>query len=28
VPASDVRAKVDGVVKSVEFVPQDFKLKP
>ena len=28
VPASDVRAKVDGVVKSVEFVPPDFKLKP
>ena len=28
VPASDTRSKFDGVVKSVEFVPQDFKLKP
>jgi Tfp pilus assembly protein PilF len=26
VPASDARAKVDGVAKSVEFVPKDFKL--
>jgi len=28
VPTSDARSKVDGVVKSVEFVPQNFKLKP
>jgi tetratricopeptide (TPR) repeat protein len=28
VPTTDTRSKVDGVVKSVEFVPQDFKLKP
>ncbi|HEY6231656.1 MAG TPA: hypothetical protein VIW64_10350, partial [Pyrinomonadaceae bacterium] len=28
IPASEVRAKVDGVVKSVEFVPPDFRLKP
>ena len=28
VPTSDPRSKDDGVVKSVQFVPQDFKLKP
>ncbi|HEV2826471.1 MAG TPA: tetratricopeptide repeat protein [Pyrinomonadaceae bacterium] len=28
VPTADTRSKVDGVVKSVEFVPHDFKLKP
>ncbi len=28
VPASDPRLKIDGVLKSVEFVPPDFKLKP
>jgi hypothetical protein len=28
VPSTDRRPKVDGVLKSVEFVPQDFKLKP
>jgi tetratricopeptide (TPR) repeat protein len=27
-PANDPRAKVDGVVKSIDFVPPDFKLKP
>lgn len=27
-PATDPRPKVDGVIKSVEFVPPDFKLKP
>jgi len=27
-PSNDQRAKVDGVIKSVEFVPPDFKLKP
>ena len=26
VPASDARAKTNGVVKSIEFVPKDFKL--
>jgi predicted Zn-dependent protease len=26
-PATETRAKVDGVIKSVEFVPIDFKLK-
>lgn len=26
-PATETRAKVDGVIKSVEFVPVDFKLK-
>jgi tetratricopeptide (TPR) repeat protein len=26
-PAGDSRAKIDGVVKSIEFVPDDFKLK-
>ena len=28
VPATDARPKVDGIVKSVEFVPADFRLKP
>ena len=28
VPPSDPRAKVDGKLKSLEFVPSDFKLKP
>jgi tetratricopeptide (TPR) repeat protein len=27
-PATEPRPKIDGVLKSVEFVPQDFKLKP
>lgn len=27
-PATDPRAKIDGVIKSIEFVPPDFKLKP
>lgn len=27
-PNSDKRVKVDGVLKSIEFVPADFKLKP
>jgi len=27
VPAADARAKIDGIMKSVEFVPNDFKLK-
>jgi hypothetical protein len=27
VSASDDRAKTDGVAKSIEFVPKDFKLK-
>jgi FimV-like protein len=27
-PATDARLKIDGVLKSVEFVPPDFKLKP
>ena len=27
-PATDPHAKVDGLLKSVEFVPPDFKLKP
>jgi tetratricopeptide (TPR) repeat protein len=27
-PASDARANTHGVLKSIEFVPQDFKLKP
>ncbi|HVQ36567.1 MAG TPA: tetratricopeptide repeat protein, partial [Pyrinomonadaceae bacterium] len=27
VPASDARAKTNGVAKSIEFVPKDFKLK-
>jgi hypothetical protein len=28
VPSTTPRPKVDGVIKSVEFVPRDFKLKP
>ena len=28
IPNADKRVKVDGVLKSVEFVPTDFKLKP
>jgi FimV-like protein len=28
VPAPDTRLKIEGVLKSVEFVPPDFKLKP
>jgi FimV-like protein len=28
VPKTDPRAKVDGVLKSLEFVPPDFRLKP
>ena len=28
VPPTDQRAKIDGVLKSLEFVPSDFKLKP
>lgn len=28
VPLNDPRAKVDGALKSLEFVPPDFKLKP
>jgi FimV-like protein len=28
VPATDPRLKIEGVLKSVEFVPPDFKLKP
>jgi tetratricopeptide (TPR) repeat protein len=28
VPTTDPRSKIDGVLKSVEFVPPDFKLKP
>jgi predicted Zn-dependent protease len=27
-PASDVRTKVDGKARSIEFVPKDFKLNP
>jgi tetratricopeptide (TPR) repeat protein len=27
VPAADARAKIDGTMKSLEFVPNDFKLK-
>ncbi|HEY2973005.1 MAG TPA: tetratricopeptide repeat protein [Pyrinomonadaceae bacterium] len=27
-PPTDPRAKIDGVIKSIEFVPPDFKLKP
>lgn len=27
-PPADPRAKIDGVIKSIEFVPPDFKLKP
>lgn len=28
VPSTDTRAKIDGVIKSIDFVPKDFKLKP
>jgi FimV-like protein len=28
VPGIDKRLKIDGVLKSIEFVPSDFKLKP
>jgi hypothetical protein len=28
VPSTDKRAKVDGVISSVEFVPADFRLLP
>jgi hypothetical protein len=28
VPNADKRLKADGVIKSIEFVPADFKLKP
>ena len=28
VPLSDARNKVDGTIKSIEFVPKDFKLTP
>ena len=28
VPNTDKRIKADGVIKSIEFVPSDFKLKP
>lgn len=27
-PSTDARTKTDGIVKSIEFVPKDFKLKP
>ena len=27
-PSTDARAKTDGIAKSFEFVPKDFKLKP
>ena len=27
-PPKDPRARIDGVIKSIEFVPPDFKLKP
>lgn len=27
-PSTDTHAKTDGIVKSIEFVPKDFKLKP
>ena len=27
-PNKDKRVKTDGVLKSIEFVPEDFKLKP
>jgi len=27
VPAGDARAKTNGVMKSIEFVPKDFRLK-
>jgi len=28
VPNTDKRIKADGIIKSIEFVPADFKLKP
>ena len=28
VPNTDKRIKADGIIKSIEFVPSDFKLKP
>jgi hypothetical protein len=28
VPNADKRVKADGILKSIEFVPSDFKLKP
>ena len=28
VPNTDKRVKADGIIKSIEFVPSDFKLKP
>lgn len=28
IPSVDTRAKIDGVAKSIEFVPNDFKLNP
>ena len=28
VPGADKRLKIDGILKSIEFVPSDFKLKP
>src|SRR6185503_835235 len=28
IPKTEPRAKIDGVLKSLEFVPPDFKLKP
>jgi hypothetical protein len=27
VPSSDARSRIDGTIKSIEFVPRDFKLK-
>jgi hypothetical protein len=27
-PNTDKRIKADGIIKSIEFVPPDFKLKP
>jgi hypothetical protein len=27
-PNTDKRIKADGIIKSIEFVPSDFKLKP
>ncbi len=27
-PGRDVRAKTEGTIRSLEFVPNDFKLKP
>jgi hypothetical protein len=28
VPNADKKVKADGILKSIEFVPSDFKLKP